>query len=66
MFTPTVFAINTSEFSVPVTAAVTPPTDDANSGLGNNPGRFDPGNPRRGHRKHDRRAELPALMESQR
>jgi hypothetical protein len=54
------FAFNTSEFSAPVTAAVTPPPDDANNGLGNNPGRLDPGNPGRGHR---RREELVALMQ---
>jgi hypothetical protein len=40
--------INTSEFSAPVTAAVTPPPGDANHGHGNDPDHVDDDNPGQG------------------
>jgi hypothetical protein len=46
------FALNTSEFSAPVTAAVTPPPGDANHGHGNDPDGFDDDNPGRGRGRH--------------
>jgi hypothetical protein len=40
--------VNTSEFSAPVTAAVTPPPGDANHGHGNDPDHVDDDNPGQG------------------